>query len=73
MDNRFLLGGGLRFMLSNSEKKGIFIGADIMYEHERWDNPENDNTYIIKDLPKFSFYYSMHINTGNISKFRTVF
>ena len=72
MNNRFLLGGGIRWMISNSEKKGIFIGAEIMYEHERWDNPENTDIFILKDLPKLSTYLSLHVNTSKISNFRTV-
>ncbi len=72
MDNRFLLGGGLRWMISNFEKKGIFIGTAIMYEHEKWDNPEQDNSFIIKDLPKFSSYISFHYNTSKISEFKSV-
>ena len=72
MNNRFLLGGGLRWRISNTYKKGIFIGTEIMYEHERWDNPENENIFIIKDLPKFSSYLSLRLQANRISTFRTV-
>ena len=72
MDNRFLFGGGLRWMLSNTEKKGIFIGTELMYEHETWNNPEDENHFIIKDLPKFSSYLSLHLKISSTSNFQTV-
>jgi len=72
MDNRFLFGAGLRWRIKNEPKKGIFIGTELMYEHEKWDNPENENLFIIKDLPKFSSYLSLRIKTNRISTFRSV-
>jgi hypothetical protein len=72
MDNRYLFGGGLRWRLANTAKSGIFLGTELMYEHEKWDNPEEDNTFIVKDLPKFSGYLRMRISANKISTFRTV-
>jgi hypothetical protein len=72
MDNRFLIGGGLRWRLTNTAKSGIFLGTELMYEHEKWDNPEEDNTFINKNLPKFSGYLSMRISANKISTFRSV-
>jgi hypothetical protein len=72
MNNRFLFGGGLRWRLTNTAKSGIFLGTELMYEHEKWDNPEEDNTFIKKDLPKFSGYLSMRISANKISTFRSV-
>ena len=72
MDYRFLFGGGLRWRIKNEPKKGIFIGTELMYEHEKWDNPENENLFIIKNLPKFSSYLSLRIKTNKISTFRSV-
>lgn len=72
MDNRFLLGGGLRWRISNTEKARLFIGTEVKYEHEKWDNPKLENNFIIKDLPKFSGYLSLRVNTNEISTFRSV-
>ncbi len=72
MDNRFLFGGGLRWKFSNSDKKGLFIGTAFMYEHEKWDNPEVENRFIVKDLPKFSSYISLHLKTSSTTNFQTV-
>lgn len=72
MDIRFLFGGGFRWMLSNTEKKGFFIGTELMYEHEKWDNPINENLSIIKDLPKFSSYISLHLKLNSSATFMTV-
>jgi hypothetical protein len=72
MDNRFLLGGGLRWRIKNIQKKGLFLGTELMYEHENWDNPEDETSYIIKDLPKFSSYLSLRLQTSEISTFRSV-
>lgn len=71
LDNRFILGGGLRWRISNTEKTGFFIGTELMYEHEKWDNPEDENHFIIKDLPKFSGYLSFRIETSSVSTFRS--
>ena len=72
MDNRYLLGGGLRWRISNTEKSRFFIGTEVMYEHEKWDNPEAENNFIVKDLPKFSGYLSLRINTSEMSTLRSV-
>ena len=43
-----------------------------MYEHEKWDNPEDENHFIVKDLPKFSSYISLHLKISTTSSFQTV-
>lgn len=72
MDNRFLMGGGLRWKIKNNDKSGIFVGTELMYEHEKWDNPDNEDQFIIKNLPKFSSYLSLRIKTNKNSAFRSV-
>ncbi len=72
MDNRFLFGGGLRWMFSNTEKKGLFLGTELMYEHEKWDNPLDENHFIIKDLPKFSSYLSLHHKISTATSYQIV-
>jgi len=72
MDNRFLFGAGLRWKLKNDTKSGVFVGTELMFEHERWDNPEGGDSFIEKDLPKFSSYLSMRISPSNHSNLRAV-
>lgn len=72
MDNRYLFGGGLRWKISNTEKSSFFIGTEVMYEHEKWDDPVDDSQFIVKNLPKFSGYLSLRVKVGNVSTFRTV-
>jgi hypothetical protein len=72
MDNRFLLGGGPRWTVFNNDRVGFFIGTHLMYEHERWDNPENENQFIVKDLAKFSGYLSVRWQASKNSTFRTI-
>ncbi|NJN25260.1 MAG: DUF481 domain-containing protein [Cyclobacteriaceae bacterium] len=72
MNNRFLIGGGPKFKISNTEKSSLFVGTHLMFEHERWDNPENQDMFIIKDLPKFSSYISARLKANDITTFRLV-
>ena len=72
MDYRFLLGGGLRWRVTSKDKIGFFTGAELMYEHEKWDNPENENLFIIKNLPKIGAYMNLRIKTSESSKFRSL-
>ncbi len=72
MNNRYIFGGGLRWKISNTDKSSFFIGTELMFEHERWDNPEVNDEYIIKDLGKFSSYFSIRQKTSEISAIRSV-
>lgn len=69
LDYRFLIGTGLRWRAINKNKIGLFAGTELMYEHENWDNPENENQFIVKNLPKFGAYMNLRIKTGKTSKF----
>lgn len=72
LDYRFLFGGGLRWRIISKDKIGLFTGAELMYEHEKWDNPENENLFIIKNLPKIGAYMNFRIKTSETSKFRSL-
>lgn len=70
LDYRFLLGAGIRIRIASTENLGLFVGSELMYEHEKWDNPENETQYIIKDLPKFGFYANFRKKISDVSTFR---
>lgn len=40
LDYRFLLGGGFRFRLLDTEHTHIFANLGVMYENERWNDPD---------------------------------
>lgn len=72
LDYRFLFGGGLRWRIISKDKIGLFAGAELMYEHEKWDSPENENLFIIKNLTKIGVYMNFRIKTSETSKFRSL-
>lgn len=70
LDYRFLLGAGIRIKIASHEKFGLFVGTELMYEHEKWDNPENELQFIIKDLPKIGFYTNFRRKISDASTLR---
>ena len=72
LDYRFLIGGGLRRRVFSTYKTGLFAGVELMYEHEKWDNPEIEDLFITKNLPKVGAYLNLRIKTSETSKFRSL-
>ena len=56
MPQRVLAGGGLRYRLVDGEKNKLIVGTGLMFERERWREPENESNIIEKNLWKNSSY-----------------
>ncbi|MEQ9592503.1 MAG: DUF481 domain-containing protein [Cyclobacteriaceae bacterium] len=62
MPYRFLIGGGMRLSILESEKSSVHLGIGAMREHENWKNIQADNVIIEKRIWKTSSY--LGINTA---------
>jgi hypothetical protein len=65
MPFRFLIGGGLRLRLNDSEKMSIHIGVGAFNEIEKWKNISTDNSIITKQIIKTSDYVGMSTNLND--------
>lgn len=59
MPMRFLLGGGLRFRLYESEKIGLHAGVGVMNEIENWNDLSQEGVIIRKQIIKTSDYIGL--------------
>lgn len=77
LERRVLTGGGLRFLLYQSERTTWFGGTGVMHEHETWKDPEQEGVIQVSNLPKSTNYISLrsklseHVETNNIAYFQT--
>lgn len=56
LDERYLGGGGFRFDLIEKPKLTIDLGVGLMYEHEQWEDPNEDSRKVKTDFVKSSNY-----------------
>ncbi|MGF1532517.1 MAG: DUF481 domain-containing protein [Bernardetiaceae bacterium] len=56
LDRRFLVGGGLRVRLLDTEQTHLFANFGYMYEHERWNNPKEDDAKVAANFIKSANY-----------------
>jgi len=61
MPQRVLTGGGIRYRLIDEEKHKLIVGTGLMFERERWKEPENESNIIEKHLWKNSSYVNGYI------------
>lgn len=59
MPMRFLLGGGLRFRLYESEKIGLHAGVGVLNEIENWNDLSQEGVIIRKQIIKTSDYIGL--------------
>lgn len=58
--NRWLTGGGVRWRIKDQPKIKMFLGAGLMYETEKWENPLMEDQFIQPQLLKTTNYFSIH-------------
>ncbi len=58
MPLRFLLGGGLRYRITDSEKMLVVAGTGLMHEYEEWKVPEMESVVLTRTIWKNSSYVS---------------
>lgn len=56
MQLRFLIGNGIRYRLTDSDKSLVVIGTGIMIEHEDWKVPGMESSIITRNIWKNSTY-----------------
>jgi hypothetical protein len=56
MQLRFLVGGGIRYRLTDSDETLVVIGTGIMQEHEEWQVPDMEETIVTRNIWKNSTY-----------------
>lgn len=69
LQNRFLVGQGIRLHATLNSKTTNAFGFALMLEHEHWTFSDKDTT---TNLPKISSYWNFHSRLSNILELNTV-
>lgn len=72
LDFRFLSGAGLRLELVSNDKADVHIGLGGMYEHEEWQNLDDENIKKTVDLFKSSNYISLKLKLKSYLNFNII-
>lgn len=72
LNQRYLLGGGIRWHALNSKKVDLFVGTGPMYEMETWKIPNNDSVEDVRFLKLSNYFIVRWAITENMN-FNTIF
>ncbi len=72
LESRWLIGTGLRINLVKSENTDVVLGPGVMYEYEKWENPEEGQPDREAELYKSTNYVSIRQNVNDYIEFNAI-
>lgn len=72
LDQRYLAGAGIRIKIVDKSWYSLYAGLGIMYEHEKWDDPQVEGREVSTDIFKSANYLSARLELTDYLDFNFI-